>query len=68
MNNLRIKGNWNELKGKVKQQWGDLTDDDLKYEEGREDELLGRIQRKTGKSRDEVVNYINGLNSDRTTP
>ncbi len=61
MNKLEIKGNWNEMKGKVKQQWGDLTDDDLKYEEGREDELLGRIQKKTGKSREEIVNYINSL-------
>jgi uncharacterized protein YjbJ (UPF0337 family) len=62
MDKLQIKGNWNEMKGKIKQQWGDLTDDDLKYEEGREDELLGRIQKKTGKSREEVVNYINSIN------
>jgi uncharacterized protein YjbJ (UPF0337 family) len=61
MDRLRIKGNWNEMKGKIKQQWGELTDDDLSYEEGREDELLGRIQQKTGKSREEVVNYINSL-------
>jgi uncharacterized protein YjbJ (UPF0337 family) len=61
MDRLRIKGNWNELKGKLKQQWGDLTDDDLKYQEGREDELLGRIQQKTGKSREEIINYINRL-------
>ena len=62
MDKLRIKGNWNELKWKIKQQWGDLTDDDLMYEEGREDELLGKIQKKTGKSREEIVNYINNLN------
>lgn len=61
MDKLRIKGNWNEMKGKIKQQWGDLTDDDLKYEEGREDELLGKIQKKTGKSREEIVNYINSI-------
>lgn len=65
MDNLRIKGNWNTIKGKIKQQWGDLTDDDLQYEEGREDELLGRIQRKTGKSREEVVSYINSIDVDR---
>jgi uncharacterized protein YjbJ (UPF0337 family) len=64
MDRLRIKGNWNEMKGKIKQQWGDLTDDDLRYEEGREDELLGRIQRKTGKSREEVVNYINSIDKE----
>lgn len=61
MNNLRIKGNWNELKGQLKQRFSNLTDDDLMYEEGREDELIGRIQRKTGKSQDEVINFINSL-------
>jgi uncharacterized protein YjbJ (UPF0337 family) len=61
MDNLRIKGNWNEMKGKIKQKWGNLTDDDLQYEEGREDELLGRIQQKTGRTREEVVDYINNL-------
>jgi len=63
MDRLRIKGNWNEMKGKVKQQWGDLTDDDLKYEEGREDELIGKIQQKTGKKREEIINYINSLHA-----
>lgn len=61
MNNLRIKGNWNELKGQLKQRFSNLTDDDLMYQEGREDELIGRIQRKTGKSQDEVINFINSL-------
>ena len=44
MDDLRFKGKWNQLKGKVKQQWGNLTDDDLTYVEGKEDELYGRIQ------------------------
>src|SRR5690606_26200733 len=61
MSNLKLKGNWNELKGKVKQQYADLTDDDLLYEEGKEDELIGRLQKKTGKARDEVVNWLNQL-------
>jgi len=61
MSNLKLKGNWNELKGKVKQQYADLTDDDLLYEEGKEDELIGRIQKKTGKARDEVVDWLNQL-------
>ncbi|MEC3880632.1 CsbD family protein [Parapedobacter sp. 10938] len=61
MSNLRLKGNWNELKGKAKQQYADLTDDDLLYEEGKEDELIGRIQKKTGKARDEVVDWLNKL-------
>lgn len=52
--NLRLKGNWNELKGKLKQQYADLTDDDLMYVEGKEDELLGKLQKKTGKARDEL--------------
>jgi uncharacterized protein YjbJ (UPF0337 family) len=62
MDTLRIKGNWNQMKGKIKQKYPDLTDDDLMFVTGREDELLGRIQRKTGKSRDEVVSYINSIN------
>jgi uncharacterized protein YjbJ (UPF0337 family) len=58
---LKIKGNWNELKGKIKQQYGNLTNDDLLYEEGKEDELLGRLQKKTGKSIEEVKSWINKL-------
>lgn len=54
MDNLRIKGSWNEMKGKLKQEFADLTDNDLLYEEGKEDELIGRLQKKTGKSKDEV--------------
>lgn len=61
MDNLRIKGNWNQIKGKLKQQWGDLTDDDLRYEEGREDELIGRIQERTGKTREEIIDSINRM-------
>lgn len=58
MDKLRIKGNWNELKGRAKQQWADLTDDDLLYVEGKEDELLGRIQNRTGKTKDEVKSWF----------
>ncbi len=61
MSNLKLKGNWNELKGKVKQKYAELTDDDLLFEEGKEDELVGRIQKKTGKARDEVVDWLNKL-------
>lgn len=56
-----MKGNWNEMKGKVKQKYAELTDDDLLYEEGKEDELIGRLQKKTGKARDEVVDWLNSL-------
>lgn len=58
---LDLKGDWNLLKGKVKQAYGDLTDDDLKHEEGKDDELLGKLQTKTGKTRDEVVNWLESL-------
>jgi uncharacterized protein YjbJ (UPF0337 family) len=61
MDKLEWQGRWNEIKGKVKQAYGDLTDDDLKHEEGKDDELLGRIQEKTGKGRDELVKWIKSL-------
>jgi uncharacterized protein YjbJ (UPF0337 family) len=59
MDDLRIKGNWNEKKGKLIQKWAELTEDDLQYSEGKEDELVGRIQKKTGKSKDEIRRIIN---------
>ena len=61
MDKLEIKGKWNEMKGKAKQQYADLTDDDLLYEEGKEDELVGRLQDKLGKTRDDVVDWIKSL-------
>lgn len=61
MDRLELKGDWNVLKGKIKQEYADLTDDDLRYEEGQEDELYGRLQQKTGKSRQEVIDWINSL-------
>lgn len=61
MDKLELKGQWNELKGKIKQAYGDLTDDDLKYEDGKDDEMLGRLQQKTGKGRDELVKWIKSL-------
>jgi uncharacterized protein YjbJ (UPF0337 family) len=61
MDKLRIKGNWNQIKGKLKQNYANLTDDDLTYIEGKEDELLGRLQEKTGKSKDEIKNEINKI-------
>jgi uncharacterized protein YjbJ (UPF0337 family) len=61
MNNLKLKGGWNEVKGKLKQKYGELTDDDLTYSEGKEDELVGRLQRKLGKSKDEVRKIIADL-------
>jgi len=61
MDKLEIKGGWNELKGKIKQAYGDLTDDDLTREEGKDDEMLGKLQQKTGKTRDDLVKWINSL-------
>ena len=54
MNKLEVKGNWNIIKGKLKQRWGKLTDDDLDWAEGQEQELIGRIQKRTGESREAV--------------
>jgi len=58
MNDLTIKGNWNEFKGKLKQKFGELTDEDLKVKEGQLDELMGRIQKATGKTKDEIKQEI----------
>ncbi|MEO8961705.1 MAG: CsbD family protein [Ginsengibacter sp.] len=58
---LKLKGNWNELKGKMKQAYGDLTDDDLKRDEGQDDEFIGRLQQKLGKTKDEVIKWIQDL-------
>ncbi|HEY4651646.1 MAG TPA: CsbD family protein [Pontibacter sp.] len=57
----RARGNWNELKGKMKQQYGHLTDDDLTYDEGKEDEWLGKLQQKTGKVKGELKKWIDSL-------
>jgi len=54
MNRLQFKGSWNEVKGKLKQKYAQLTDDDLTYAEGKDDELIGRLQKKLGKSAEEV--------------
>lgn len=58
---LKLKGTWNEVKGKIKQQYADWTDDDLLYEEGKDDELLGRLQKKMGKTKEEVKEWIENL-------
>jgi len=54
MNTLEIKGDWNIIKGTLKQKWAKLTDDDLQYAEGKNDELIGRIQKRTGETREAV--------------
>ena len=54
MTKLSIKGTWNEVSGKLKQKYADLTDDDLLFTEGKEDELLGRLQQRLGKSKEDI--------------
>ncbi len=61
MDKLELKGTWNETKGKLKEKYGQLSDDDLKYSEGQEEQLIGRLQKKLGKSRDEVVKEIKSV-------
>ncbi len=60
MNSDRIEGNWKEMKGKVQQKWGKLTDDDLNVIDGRREELVGKIQQAYGKSRDEAEKEVDG--------
>jgi uncharacterized protein YjbJ (UPF0337 family) len=58
---LKVSGNWNEVKGKIKQKYANLTDDDLLYEDGKDDELLGRIQKKTGATKEDIKAWIDKL-------
>ena len=58
MTTLELKGRWNEIKGKLKQKWALLTDDDLLFEEGKEEEVVGRIQQRTGEAKDTVRDFI----------
>ena len=57
----KIKGNWNIIKGKLKEEYAELTDQDLLYHEGQEDQLLGRIQKKTGRTKEEIKNWIDSI-------
>jgi uncharacterized protein YjbJ (UPF0337 family) len=58
MNTFTMKGNWNEIAGKLKQQYANLTDDDLLFKKGKEEELLGRLQQKLGKTKSELRKLI----------
>jgi uncharacterized protein YjbJ (UPF0337 family) len=57
-NREEISGSWNEMKGKLKQSYGELTDDDLTYEEGKEDEMWGRLEKKLGKAKKEILSLF----------
>lgn len=57
-NSSEIKGNWEQLKGKLKQKYANLTDDDLLYEEGKEQEMWGKLQEKLGKTEKEIKSLL----------
>ncbi len=61
MTKLQFKGSWNEVKGKLKQRYGQLTDDDLAFAEGKDDELLGRLEQKLGKTKEALRMEIESL-------
>lgn len=61
MNDLEIKGNWKETKGKLKEKYGVLTDNDLAYQEGQEDQLIGKLQEKLGKTKKEVKDILRDI-------
>ena len=61
MNSTEVKGTWNEKKGKLKQKFAILTDNDLMYDEGRKDEMLGKLQVILGKSKEELNKIISSL-------
>ncbi|MGB4415401.1 MAG: CsbD family protein [Paludibacter sp.] len=61
MNTTELKGNWDEQKGKLKQKFASLTDDDLLFAEGKKEEMFGRLQIKLGKTKDELHKIIEGL-------
>jgi uncharacterized protein YjbJ (UPF0337 family) len=58
MTKLAFKGSWNEVKGKLKQKYAQVTDNDLLFEEGKEDELLGRLQKATGETKESLREHI----------
>src|SRR6186997_3406566 len=61
MDKVEVKGQINQWKGKLKQKYAQLTDDDLKYEEGKDDEFWGRVQKKTGKAKDDLIKWLRDL-------
>ncbi|HLX38029.1 MAG TPA: CsbD family protein [Candidatus Binataceae bacterium] len=58
MNEDRLKGKWNQIKGELKKKWGKLTDDDLTYTEGHMEKLMGRIQERTGEKKEEIQRFF----------
>jgi len=60
-NIIELKGNWNEQKGKLKQKFATLTDNDLLFLDGKKDEMLGKLQAKLGKTKEELYKIIGSL-------
>lgn len=67
LNAQEVRGQWDQLRGKVKQKWGQLTDDDLQIVGGNIDELVGRIHQKTGEAREAIETFIGELSSQSTS-
>jgi uncharacterized protein YjbJ (UPF0337 family) len=65
MNTLELKGNWNIAKGKLKQKYAQLTDEDLRFAEGKQDELIGRIQKRTGETKEAIEKALNNCFADK---
>jgi len=61
MTKLQFKGGWNEVKGKLKQKYGQLTDDDLTFAEGKDEELLGRLQQRLGRTKEQIRDEIEAI-------
>ncbi len=63
INTQELQGQWNQIRGQVKQKWGQLTDDDLQIQGGNVDQMVGRIQQRTGEGREAIENYLTDLTS-----
>ena len=63
INAQELQGQWNQLRGRVKEKWGQLTDDDLQMQGGNVDQLIGRIQQKTGEGREAIEQFLTDLTS-----
>jgi len=61
MNTTEVKGNWNEQKGKLKQKFATLTDDDLLFAEGKKDAMMGKLQAKLGKTKEEIHKILSEI-------
>ena len=61
MNQQTLSGQWRQVRGKLQEKWGELTDDELDHVEGNVDQLIGLIQQKTGETREKIEHYLDQL-------